>query len=182
MLQKGIAEFIGTFMLVLFGTGTAVLAGGKVGVDSLGIAMAFGLAVIATAYGVGIISGAHINPAVSVAMYVNRRMKLNELIAYVIAQVLGACLGSLTLLMFLRFAGLSTANLGQNSFGTLGMLGAFLVETILTFVFVLVVVMVTGKKGNKEMAGLVIGLSLVLVHLVGIPLTGTSVNPARSFA
>ncbi|MGL4522690.1 MAG: MIP/aquaporin family protein [Bacilli bacterium] len=182
MLHKGIAEFLGTFTIVLFGTGTAVLSGGKVGVDTLGIAMAFGTAFIAMAYSVGVLSGAHLNPAVSVALYINKRIPTKDLLYYIVAQVLGACFGSMTLLAFLRYAKLDTSNLGQNTYGTLGMGGAFLVEAILTFVFVLVVVAVTGKKGNKEFAGLVIGLSLVLVHLLGIPLTGTSVNPARSLA
>ncbi|PFN04948.1 MULTISPECIES: aquaporin [Bacillus cereus group] len=182
MLKKGIAEFIGTFVLVLFGTGTAVLGGGIEGVGILGIAMAFGLSIVAMAYSIGTISGCHINPAVSIAMFINERMNAKELGCYLLAQVLGGLLGTTTLVTILKSANLSLDNLGQNGFGKLGLSGSFLVEFILTFVFILVIIAVTGKKGNAQFAGLVIGFTLVLVHLLGIPLTGTSVNPARSLA
>ncbi|WP_212936436.1 aquaporin [Bacillus hominis] len=182
MLKKAIAEFIGTFVLVLFGTGVAVIGGGIEGVGTLGIAMAFGLSIVAMAYSIGTISGCHINPAVSVAMFINKRMSSMELSYYLLAQILGGLLGTATLVTILRSAKLPLNNLGQNSFGTLGLSGAFLVEFILTFVFVLVIVAVTGKKGSSSLAGLVIGFTLVLIHLLGIPLTGTSVNPARSIA
>ncbi|PEY34271.1 aquaporin [Bacillus cereus] len=182
MLKKGIAEFIGTFVLVLFGTGTAVLGGGIEGIGTLGIAMAFGLSIVAMAYSIGTISGCHINPAVSIAMFVNKRMNAMELICYLLAQVLGGLLGTSTLVTILKSSNMSLDNLGQNGFGKLGLSGSFLVEFILTFVFILVIVAVTGKKGNAQFAGLVIGFTLVLVHLLGIPLTGTSVNPTRSLA
>lgn len=182
MLKKAIAEFIGTFVLVLFGTGVAVIGGGMEGIGTLGIAMAFGLSIVAMAYSIGTISGCHINPAVSVAMFINKRMSAMELGYYVLAQILGGLLGTATLVTILQSAKTPLDNLGQNSFGTLGLSGAFLVEFILTFVFVLVIVAVTGKKGSSSLAGLVIGFTLVLVHLLGIPLTGTSVNPARSIA
>ncbi|WP_243524711.1 MIP family channel protein [Bacillus pseudomycoides] len=182
MLKKGIAEFIGTFVLVLFGTGTAVLGGGIEGIGILGIAMAFGLSIVAMAYSIGTISGSHINPAVSIAMFVNKRMNAMELICYLLAQVLGGLLGTSTLVTILKSSNMSLDNLGQNGFGKLGLSGSFLVEFILTFVFILVIVAVTGKKSNAQFAGLVIGFTLVLVHLLGIPLTGTSVNPARSLA
>ncbi|MCW9131669.1 MIP family channel protein [Bacillus paramycoides] len=182
MLKKAIAEFIGTFVLVLFGTGVAVIGGGIEGIGTLGIAMAFGLSIVAMAYSIGTISGCHINPAVSIAMFINKRMNAMELSYYLVAQILGGLLGTATLVTILRSAKLSLDNLGQNSFGTLGLSGAFLVEFILTFVFVLVIVAVTGKKGSSSLAGLVIGFTLVLIHLLGIPLTGTSVNPARSIA
>ncbi|PFR27974.1 aquaporin [Bacillus cereus] len=182
MLKKGIAEFIGTFVLVLFGTGTAVLGGGIEGIGILGIAMAFGLSIVAMAYSIGTISGCHINPAVSIAMFINERMNAKELGCYLLAQVLGGLLGTTTLVTILKSANLSLDNLGQNGFGKLGLSGSFLVEFILTFVFILVIIAVTGKKGNAQFAGLVIGFTLVLVHLLGIPLTGTSVNPARSLA
>ncbi|PFK39777.1 aquaporin [Bacillus cereus] len=182
MLKKGIAEFIGTFVLVLFGTGTAVLGGGIEGIGILGIAMAFGLSIVAMAYSIGTISGCHINPAVSIAMFINERMNAKELGCYLLAQVLGGLLGTTTLVTILKSANLSLDNLGQNGFGKLGLPGSFLVEFILTFVFILVIIAVTGKKGNAQFAGLVIGFTLVLVHLLGIPLTGTSVNPARSLA
>ncbi|MBE7102350.1 aquaporin [Bacillus cereus] len=182
MLKKAIAEFIGTFVLVLFGTGVAVIGGGIEGIGTLGIAMAFGLSIVAMAYSIGTISGCHINPAVSIAMFINKRMNGMELSYYLLAQILGGLLGTATLVTILRSAKLPLDNLGQNSFGTLGLSGAFLVEFILTFVFVLVIVAVTGKKGSSSLAGLVIGFTLVLIHLLGIPLTGTSVNPARSIA
>lgn len=182
MLKKGIAEFIGTFVLVLFGTGTAVLGGGIEGIGILGIAMAFGLSIVAMAYSIGTISGCHVNPAVSIAMFVNKRMNAMELAYYLVAQVLGGLLGTATLVTILKSSNMSLDNLGQNSFGNLGLSGSFLVEFVLTFVFILVIIAVTGKKGNAQLAGLVIGFTLVLVHLLGIPLTGTSVNPARSLA
>lgn len=176
-----IAEIIGTFVLVLFGTGTAVLGGGIEGVGILGISMAFGLSIVAMAYCIGTVSGCHVNPAVSIAMFVNKRINATELGLYIVGQLIGAVLASLTLYYFLVQSSLPTTNFGQNSFGALGMGGAFVVELILTFVFVLVIIVVTGKQGNASLAGLVIGLTLVLIHLLGIPLTGTSVNPARSF-
>ncbi|UYX51292.1 aquaporin [Bacillus thuringiensis] len=182
MLKKAISEFIGTFVLVLFGTGVAVIGGGIEGIGTLGIAMAFGLSIVAMAYSIGTISGCHINPAVSIAMFINKRMNAMELSYYLLAQILGGLLGTATLVTILRSAKLPLDNLGQNSFGTLGLSGSFLVEFILTFVFVLVIVAVTGKKGSSSLAGLVIGFTLVLIHLLGIPLTGTSVNPARSIA
>ncbi|ENQ3105458.1 MIP family channel protein [Bacillus cereus] len=182
MLKKAIAEFIGTFVLVLFGTATAVLGGGIEGIGTLGIAMAFGLSIVAMAYSIGTISGCHVNPAVSIAMFVNKRMNAMELIYYIVAQILGGLLGTATLVTILNSSNMTLDNLGQNSFGNLGSSGSFLVEFVLTFVFILVIVAVTGKKGNAQFAGLVIGFTLVLVHLLGIPLTGTSVNPARSLA
>ncbi|CAI8764145.1 MULTISPECIES: aquaporin [Bacillus] len=182
MLKKGIAEFIGTFVLVLFGTGTAVLGGGIEGIGTLGIAMAFGLSIVAMAYSIGTISGCHVNPAVSIALFVNKRMNAMELSYYLLAQVLGGLLGTATLVTILKSSNMSLDNLGQNAFGNLGLSGSFLVEFVLTFVFILVIIAVTGKKGNAQLAGLVIGFTLVLVHLLGIPLTGTSVNPARSLA
>jgi aquaporin Z len=182
MLKKGIAEFIGTFVLVLFGTGTAVLGGGIDGIGTFGIALAFGLSIVAMAYSIGTISGCHVNPAVSIAMFVNKRMNARELACYLLAQVLGAFLGTATLVTFLKLSNMSIENVGQNGFVNLEFSGAFLVEFVLTFVFILVIMVVTGKNGNASLAGLVIGFTLVLVHLLGIPLTGSSVNPARSLA
>jgi aquaporin Z len=182
MIKKAIAECIGTYVLVLFGTGTAVIGGGVEGIGILGIAMAFGLSIVAMAYSIGTISGCHVNPAVSIAMFINKRMTAEELAYYVMAQILGALLGTVTLVTILKSSGMTLNNLGQNSFGNLGASGSFLVEFVLTFVFILVIVAVTGKKGNANLAGIVIGLTLVLVHLLGISLTGTSVNPARSLA
>ncbi|MBE1556408.1 aquaporin [Sporosarcina limicola] len=180
-MKKGIAEAIGTFVLVLFGTGTAVLGNGIEGIGALGIAMAFGLSIIAMAYTIGTVSGSHVNPAVSIAMFVNKRITAAELVHYLVGQFAGATLGTLVLKYILTSSNLAITNLGQNGFGALTVTGAFLVELILTFVFILVIIIVTGKKGNVQFAGLVIGFTLVLIHLLGIPLTGTSVNPARSF-
>ncbi|PEZ55613.1 aquaporin [Bacillus anthracis] len=182
MIKKAIAECIGTFVLVLFGTGTAVIGGGVEGIGILGIAMAFGLSIVAMAYSIGTISGCHVNPAVSIAMFINKRMTAEELAYYIVAQITGALLGTVTLVTILKSSGMTLSNLGQNSFGKLGASGSFLVEFVLTFVFILVIIAVTGKKGITNLAGIVIGLTLVLVHLLGISLTGTSVNPARSFA
>ncbi|MFA2563792.1 aquaporin [Bacillus wiedmannii] len=182
MINKAIAECIGTFVLVLFGTGTAVIGGGVEGIGILGIAMAFGLSIVAMAYSIGTISGCHVNPAVSIAMFINKRMTAKELAYYIVAQILGALLGTVTLVTILKSSGMTLSNLGQNSFGNLGASGSFIVEFVLTFVFILVIIAVTGNKGIANLAGIVIGLTLVLVHLLGISLTGTSVNPARSFA
>ncbi|MGZ7147838.1 aquaporin [Bacillus sp. BC08] len=182
MINKAISECIGTFVLVLFGTGTAVIGGGVEGIGILGIAMAFGLSIVAMAYSIGTISGCHVNPAVSIAMFINKRMTAKELAYYIVAQILGALLGTVTLVTILKSSGMTLSNLGQNSFGNLGASGSFIVEFVLTFVFILVIIAVTGNKGITNLAGIVIGLTLVLVHLLGISLTGTSVNPARSFA
>lgn len=182
MFKKGIAELIGTCVLVLFGTGTAVFGGGVDGIGIFGIGLAFGLSLLAMAYSIGTISGCHINPAVSIAMFVNKRINAKELAVYIVAQVIGALLGTALLQTILKLSNMSVANLGQNGFANLESSGAFLVEAVLSFVFILVIMIVTGKKGNASFAGLVIGLTLLLVHLFGIPLTGSSVNPARSLA
>ncbi|MFV0479841.1 MAG: MIP/aquaporin family protein [Anaerorhabdus sp.] len=179
-MKKYLAEVIGTFTLVLFGCGAAVFAGESLGV--LGIAFAFGLAIVAMAYSIGTISGCHVNPAVSLAMLINKRLSVTEFVGYVASQVVGALLGTLTIMAILNFQGVEIVSLGENLFNSLGATGAFFVEVVLTFVFVLVILLVTGKKGNSNLAGVVIGLTLVLVHIVGINLTGTSVNPARSLA
>lgn len=177
-ISKYVAEAMGTAVLVLFACGAAVIAGESLGV--LGIAFAFGLVIVAMAYTIGPISGCHINPAVSLAMLVNKRIKFPEFVKYVLAQLVGAILGAGLLFLILKIGKMPVTNLGQNSWGDFGFWGAMLIEIILTFVFVITIMMVTGKKGNPNMAGLVIGLTLVLVHILGINLTGTSVNPARS--
>lgn len=179
-MKKLIAEFIGTFILVLIGTGTAVLGGGIKGIGILGIATAFGVAIMAMVYTIGSISGCHINPAVSIAMFINKRLKGKDLIGYIIAQVLGAIFASFILMLFLKSDKMPLTNFGQDGVNNLTIGGALLVEIVLTFIFVLVIMAVTGKKGNPQFAGVAIGIALLAVHLVGIPLTGTSVNPARS--
>lgn len=180
MAKKAIAELIGTFVLVFIGTGTAVLGGGIHGIGIVGIAFAFGLAQMAMCYSIGTISGAHINPAVSVGMFINGRITLIELIYYIISQIIGGILGSAALFVILKSGKMPVSNMGQNSFGHFGAGGAFITELILTFIFVLVILTVTGKKGNIIVTGLVIGLTLTAMHLLGISVTGTSVNPARS--
>lgn len=176
--RKFEAEVLGTLVLVLFGCGAAVFAGAYLGV--LGIAFAFGLVIVAMAYVIGPISGCHINPAVSFAMLINKRINFKEFCCYVIAQLIGAITGAAIIYGFILLAGYEMVGLGENFFGSFNWYGAFIVEVVLTFVFVTVILGVTGKNGNPGMAGLVIGFALILVHILGIPLTGTSVNPARS--
>ncbi len=177
-IKKLVAEFLGTLVLVLFACGAAVISGGNLGV--LGIAFAFGLVIVAMAYVIGPVSGCHINPAVSLAMLINKRISPKEFGMYVVAQILGAIAGAGILLFILKDIGLDENSLGQNFYGELSIPAVLIVEVILTFVFVLTIVGVTGKNGNPKLAGIVIGLALVLVHILGIGLTGTSVNPARS--
>lgn len=154
-LKKGLAELVGTFVLVLFGTGTAVVTGGE---DVLTIAMAFGLSIVAMAYSIGTISGCHVNPAVTIGMWVNKRIDTKTAGIYVIAQVLGGLLATATLLFILNSAGVETSNLGQNSTATVGTFAAVVIEIILTFVFVTVVMGVTGKKGDGKFAVLQLAL------------------------
>lgn len=179
-MKKAIAEFIGTFVLVLVGTGTAVLGKGIDGIGVLGIAVAFGVGITCMVYSIGTISGCNINPAVSISMFINKRITLTELIYYIIAQILGAILASSVLFTILKSGNMPVSNMGQNTFGNFSAGGVFLTEFVLSFIFVLVVLVVTGKKGNSIVAGLVIGATLTAAHLVAIPITGTSVNPARS--
>ena len=182
-MKKALAECLGTFILVFFGTATAVLGNGMEGIGTTGIALAFGLTIVAAAYSIGTISGAHLNPAVSFGMWINKRISTMDLVYYILGQIVGGFIASFALLSILKAEGHSVENLGQNSFGSLGAMGALTVEIILTFIFVLVALTVTSpKKGNASLAGIVIGLTLTMIHLVGIPLTGTSVNPARSLA
>ena len=188
-MKKAVAEFIGTFALVLFGCGTAVIAGmgtGATSVDILGIAMAFGLAIVAMAYGIGQVSGCHINPAVSFGVLLAGRMTMQDFIVYVIAQVLGAIAGAVVLYFILsgKASGWS-GSLGQNGWGP-GYLGeysmgaALIYEIVATFLFLVCILGVTQRGAPVGLAGLAIGLTLVVIHLLGINITGTSVNPARS--
>ena len=184
-MKKYLAEFIGTAVLVLFGCGSAAIAGGSLG--TLGIALAFGLSIVAMAYVIGGISGCHINPAVSLAMLINKKMDVKDFIGYIVAQVIGAIAGIAILYAIMNFAGLDVSSLGQNGFDEvsgvgLNMIGAIIVEIILTFVFIFTILGVTSDEKMGSVAGIVIGLTLTFVHIMGIPLTGTSVNPARSLA
>lgn len=184
-MKKYVCEFIGTAVLVLFGCGSAAIAGGTLG--TLGIALAFGLSIVAMAYVIGDVSGCHINPAVTLAMLINKKITLKESIFYVIAQVIGALFGICLLYAIMKSAGMEIISLGQNGFGEtsavgINVIGAILVEVILTFVFIFTILGVTSNEKMSSVAGIVIGLTLAFVHIMGIPLTGTSVNPARSLA
>ena len=185
-MKKLLAELVGTAILVLFGCGAAVLMGAQIGM--LGISLAFGLAIVAAAYGLGAISGAHLNPAVSLGVALAGRMSLGEAMAYWVAQVLGAILGAG--ILYLIASGkadysLAGNGLGQNGFGP-GYLGeysltaALVFEAVMTFLFVTVILGATGPGAAPGFAGLAIGLTLAAIHLVGINVTGVSVNPARS--
>jgi aquaporin Z len=186
MTKKLIAEVIGTFILVLFGCGAAVLMGAQIGM--LGISLAFGLAIVAAAYGLGAISGAHLNPAVSLGMVAAGRMSVGDFVGYAIAQIIGAILGAGVLYLIASGKAdyaIGTNGLGQNGYGA-GYLGeyslmaALVFEAVMTFLFVTVILGATGPGSSAGFAGLAIGLTLAAIHLVGINVTGVSVNPARS--
>ena len=178
MLRKFLAEFIGTATLVLFGCGTAVVTGCAVGeVSYLLTALAFGLVIVAMAYSIGNVSGCHINPAVSLAMLISKRMNVKDFLLYLGAQLSGGIVGAVVLLILVG----SDDGLGANGLYDGNILKSLLIEVILTFVFVIAILGVTNYTSNSSVAGLVIGLTLTLVHIFGIYFTGTSVNPARSF-
>jgi aquaporin Z len=185
-MKKYLAELVGTFILVLFGCGTAVIAGDKVGI--LGIAFAFGLALIAAAYGIGPISGCHINPAVSLGVWVAGRMTLGEMIGYWVGQFIGAILAAWVLLVIaVGTPGYSLAanGLGQNGWGPgyqggYNIQSAIVFEFVATLIFIIVILGSTQNKAPGGFAGLAIGITLVAIHIFGIHITGVSVNPARS--
>lgn len=186
-MKKYLAEMVGTMVLVLMGCGSAVFAGNaagavSAGVGTIGVALAFGLSVVAMAYTIGNISGCHINPAITLGVWLSGRMSGKDAIMYMVFQVIGAIIGS-AVLFALVSAGTHNGptETGSNSFADGCMLQAFVAELVFTFIFVLVVLGTTdSKKGAGNLAGLAIGLTLVLIHIVCIPITGTSVNPARS--
>lgn len=178
-VKKYIAEFIGTFVLVLFACGTAAVVGcsSEYGTGYLLTALAFGLVIVAMAYSIGNISGCHINPAVSIAMLVSGKLSIADFFGYVVAQFAGATAGAAVLMALVgKESGLGANALYNDSIGL-----SILVEIILTFVFVIAILGVTSKVENSAVSGIVIGLTLTLVHILGISFTGTSVNPARSF-
>lgn len=185
-IKKYVAEFIGTFALVLVGCGSAVIAGEYVGF--LGISFAFGLTLLVMVYAIGNISGCHINPAVSVAMLVAGKLKGKAAIAYIIAQCAGAIIAAGILLLIAQGQGdysLAVDGLGQNGYGSLSpggysLVACFIAEVVLTGLFLFVIFGSISKDIPKGFAGIPIGFALVIVHIVGIPITGTSVNPARS--
>ena len=182
-MKKYIAEFIGTFTLVFFGTGIAVLSNGNL----VATALAFGLAIVASAYVIGSISGCHVNPAVSLAVLLNGGMTVKEFAGYVAGQVLGAFAGTGLLWFVLKQTDINPISFGANGFDALSatnitIIGAIVVEIILTLIFVYTILGVTSDEKKANVAPIVIGLTLTFVHLIGIRLTGTSVNPARSLA
>lgn len=185
-MKKNIAEVLGTFILVFFGCGSAVLMGDFIGFH--GIAVAFGLSIVAAAYSIGAISGAHLNPAVSLGVLMAGKMSAGEFIAYAISQVIGATLGALAIYVIASGKAdysIATNGLGQNGFGPgnngeYSLMAALLFEFIATFLFVTVILGATQAAAPAAMAGLAIGLTLTGIHLVGINVTGVSVNPARS--
>lgn len=187
IMKKYSAELIGTLFLVLIGCGSAVIAGQQVGF--LGIAFAFGLTVLIMVYAIGPVSGCHVNPAITIAMLVAKKISGRDAIGYIIAQCIGAVLGAAILLAIATGKAdysLATGGLGQNGYGAFSphqySLGAcFIAEFVLTFLFLFSIFGSTHVNAPKGFAGIAIGLTLVLIHIVGIPITGTSVNPARSF-
>ena len=172
-MKKYLAECLGTFVLVFVACGVAGQTGGALGVTSA----AFGLVIVAMAYSIGNISGCHINPAVSIAMLCAKKMTMKDFIGYVVAQFVGAIAGAGVLQLVVKDA----TKLGTNALYNGDALASFIIEAVLTCIFVLAILGVTSKKENSNIAGLVIGGALTLVHLLGINFTGTSVNPARSF-
>lgn len=184
--KKYLAELLGTFVLVFFGTGSAVIAGSYIGF--LGIALAFGLSVLVMVYAIGPVSGCHINPAITIAMMANGKIAPKHAAGYIVVQCIGAIIASLLLLAVM--AGhpgydLAANGLGQNGYGVaspgnFSLVSGLVAEVVLTFVFLLVIFGATGRAAPAGFAGIAIGLSLTLIHIVGIPITGTSVNPARS--
>ena len=190
-IKKYAAELIGTMILVLMGCGSAMFLGCDTAGGHLAVALAFGLSIVATAYIIGNISGCHINPAVSLAMLINKKLSVTDFIGYVISQIIGAFAGAGLLKLILSLgadSGLKdltvaedlTGGLGANGIANVGVAGAIVVEIILTFIFIFTIIGVTSDESKGGVAGIVIGLTLTFVHIVGIPLTGTSVNPARS--
>ena len=180
-MKKYFAELIGTMVLVLMGCGAAVFAGTAqpfAAVGTLGVAFAFGLSVVAMAYSIGKVSGCHINPAITLGVWLSGRMSGKDAAMYMIFQIIGAIVGSTVLFVLAKDSGSTTTLTGANGYTDL--LPAFVAETVFTCIFVMVVLGVTSKGANNKFAGLAIGLALVLVHIVCIPITGTSVNPARS--
>jgi len=188
--NKLAAEFIGTFWLVLGGCGSAVLAASfpEVGIGLLGVSLAFGLTVLTMAYAIGHISGCHLNPAVSVGLYVGGRFPAADLVPYIVAQVLGATVAAFALYFIassqegfqLTANGLAVNGFGELSPGKYPMVAGFATEVVMTAVFLFIILGATDKRASAASAGLAIGLALTLIHLISIPVTNTSVNPARS--
>lgn len=186
-MKKLVAEFIGTFWLVLGGCGSAVLACNYpgAGIGFVGVALAFGLTVVTIAYALGHISGAHLNPAVSIGAWIAGRLETKDLVPYIVAQVLGGIAGAGILYVIATGNGSGIGSFATNGFGEFSpgkysMVAALVAEVVLTFIFLLVILGSTDERAPKGFAGLAIGLCLTLIHLISIPVTNTSVNPARS--
>jgi aquaporin Z len=189
LTKRCTAEFIGTFWLVLGGSGSAVLAAAvpTLGIGYLGVSLAFGLTVLTMAYAIGHISGCHLNPAVSVGLVAGKRFPVSELIPYIVAQLVGAIAGAGVLYLiasgkagFSVASGFAANGYGANSPGGYSLAAALTAETVLTFMFLIVILGSTDKRAPKGLAPIAIGLCLTLIHLISIPVTNTSVNPARS--
>ncbi len=186
-MKKLLAEFIGTFWLVLGGCGSAVLAAAfpEVGIGLAGVSLAFGLTVLTIAYSLGHISGAHLNPAVSVGLWIGGRFSSKDLIPYIVAQVLGGIAAAGVLYIIATGNGSEIGGFAANGYGELSPGGynvtsAFITEVVMTFMFLIIILGATDSRAPKGFAGIAIGLGLTLIHLISIPVTNTSVNPARS--
>ena len=188
-MKRNLAEFFGTFWLVLGGCGSAVLAAGvpDVGIGYAGVSLAFGLTVLTGAYGLGHISGAHFNPAVTFGLWAGGRFKGKDILPYVISQILGALLAAAVLYTIVTTSGMEIGRFAANGYGELSPNGysltaGLLTEFVMTFMFLLVILGATDERAPKGFAGIAIGLALTLIHLISIPVTNTSVNPARSIS
>ncbi len=193
-MKKLIAEFLGTFWLVLGGCGSAVLAakfltpdGIQLGIGFLGVSLAFGLTVVTGAYAFGPISGGHFNPAVSIGAWVANRLETKDLLPYIVSQIIGGLVAALVLYTLATGNGSSIGGFATNGYGSASpggysIMAAILCEFVMTFIFLLVILFSTDEKANGSFAGLAIGLTLTLIHLISIPVTNTSVNPARSIS
>ena len=188
-MKKYAAEFIGTFWLVLGGCGSAALSAAfpEVGIGLLGVSFAFGLTVLTIAYSLGHISGAHLNPAVSVGLWIGGRFSAKDLVPYIIAQVLGGLAAAGILSVIVTGNGSSIGDFAANGYGDhspgkYSMEAALITEMVMTFMFLIIILGATDKKASGGFAGLAIGLALTLIHLISIPVTNTSVNPARSIS
>ena len=188
-MKRNLAEFFGTFWLVLGGCGSAVLAAGvpDVGIGYAGVALAFGLTVLTGAYGLGHISGAHFNPAVTFGLWAGGRFKGKNILPYVISQILGGLLAAAVLYIIVTTSGMEIGRFAANGYGELSPNGysltaGLLTEFVMTFMFLLVILGATDERAPKGFAGIAIGLALTLIHLISIPVTNTSVNPARSIS
>ena len=189
-MKKLVAEFIGTFWLVLGGCGSAVLAAAypELGIGFVGVAIAFGLTVVTMAYAIGHISGCHLNPAVSIGLWMGGRFDKKELLPYIAAQIFGAIAGAGILYIIasgkagFEVGGFAANGYGEHSPGGYNMLAALVTEIVMTFMFLIIILGATHSKAPKGLAGLAIGLGLTLIHLISIPVTNTSVNPARSIS